>query len=221
MRSGARKKEGHFVLEMSKSYMRKILLIPIFFFATASLFAQEDGEAKVLAPIKKLIGSVRYSEKAKTPDERKALEDRALDLVGTEQMADFLLGDFAAKATPEQKAKFAGQIREYTRYKAFPLVLKYFKDIDLTYEPPVIKGDTATVQSSVVYAGSERVSFSWVLTRAGDSYVITDFLNEKGVSTMAMNKAQQVQPTLKTKGIAGLLATMDAAVNQVKKAAQR
>ncbi|HNJ32846.1 MAG TPA: ABC transporter substrate-binding protein [Leptospiraceae bacterium] len=196
------------------------IAVTIFLFAF-SIHAEEESEARVIAPIKKLIGSVRYSEKASTPAEKKTLEDRALEYIGSAQMADFLLGDFSAKATPEQKEKFASQIREYTRYKAFPLVNKYFKDIDLTYEPPVINGDKARVQSSVVYAGSERLTFSWVLTRVGDNYVITDFLDEKGTSTMQTNKDRQVQPTLKAKGIPGLLATMEGAVNQVKKAAGR
>lgn len=183
--------------------------------------AQEDAEQKVLAPIKKMIGSVRYSDKARTPAERKALEDKALDNIGTDRMADFLLGNFAAKATPEQKKRLADQIREYTRYKAFPLVIKYFKDIDLTYEPPVIEGETAKVPASVVYAGSERLSFTFVLTRVGDSYVMTDFINDKGISSMTVNRDNQVQPTLKSQGMNGLLGKMDAAVAQAKKQAGR
>jgi ABC-type transporter MlaC component len=187
----------------------------------AVLFAQEDVEQKVLSPIKKMIGSVRYSDKAKTPAERKALEDKALDNIGTDLMAQFLLGNFAAKATPEQKKRLADQIREYTRYKAFPLVIKYFKDIDLTYEPPVIQGETARVPASVVYAGSERLSFTFVLTKVADAYVMTDFINDKGISSMTVNRDNQVQPTLKSQGINGLLVKMDAAVAQAKKQAGR
>ena len=168
-----------------------------------------------------MIHSVRYSDKAKTPAERKVLEDKALDNIGTDRMADFLLGSSAAKATPEQRKRLAAQIREYTRYKAFPLVIKYFKDIDLTYEPPVIQGDTAKVPASVVYAGSERLSFTFVLTKVGESYVMTDFINDKGISSMTVNRDNQVQPTLKSQGINGLLGKMDAAVAQVKKQAGR
>lgn len=187
----------------------------------AMLFAQEDAEQKVLAPIKKMIGSVRYSDKAKTPEERKSLEDRALENIGSAQMAQFLLGPYADKVTAEQKKRFADQIREYTRYKAFPLVIKYFKDIDITYQPPIITGDTAKVLASVVYAGSERLSFTFVLTKVGDSFVMTDFLNDKGVSSMLVNRDNQVQPTLKTQGMPGLLTVMDRAVAQVKKQAGR
>jgi hypothetical protein len=43
----------------------------------------------------------------------------------------------------------------------------------------------------------------------------------QGAATMQTNKDRQVQPTLKAKGIPGLLATMEGAVNQVKKAAGR
>jgi len=201
--------------------MKKAMIAFCVFGLSLGLAAQEDTEQQVLAPIKRMIGSVRYSEKAKTAAERVSLEDRALESVGSKQMADFMLGDFAAKATPEQKEKFAKQIREYIRYKAFPLVVKYFKDIDLTYEPPVIQGDKARVQSSVVYSGSERLTFSWVLTKVGDAYVVTDFLNEKGTSSMQTNRDQQVQPTLRAKGVSGLLSVMDNAVAQVKKAAGR
>ncbi|MCE9596370.1 MAG: ABC transporter substrate-binding protein [Spirochaetia bacterium] len=200
--------------------MKKFLVFAICIFSI-SVHAQEETEQKVLAPIKRLIGNVRYSDKAKTPAERVALEDRALESIGSMQMAEFLLGDFAKRATPDQKDKFSKQLREYIRYKAFPLVHKYFKDIDLTYEPPVINGDQARVQSSVVYSGSERLTFSWILTKVGENYVITDFLNEKQASSMQVNKEAQVQPTLKTKGIPGLLSVMDSAVAQVKKAAGR
>lgn len=200
--------------------MKKLLVLAICLFSI-SIHAQEETEQKVLAPIKRLIGNVRYSDKAKTPADRIALEDRALESIGSLQMAEFLLGDSAKRATPEQKEKFAKQIREYTRYKAFPLVSKYFKDIDLTYEPPVLNGDQARVQSSVVYSGSERLTFSWVLQKVGENYVITDFLNDKGTSSMQTNKDAQVQPTLKAKGIPGLLSVMDTAVAQVKKAAGR
>lgn len=200
--------------------MKKLLVLAICLFSI-SVQAQEETEQKVLAPIKRLIGSVRYSDKSKTMADRIALEDRALESIGSMQMAEFLLGDFAERATPEQKEKFAKQIREYTRYKAFPLVHKYFKDIDLTYEPPVINGDQARVQSSVVYSGSERLTFSWILQKVGENYVITDFLNDKNNSSMQTNKEAQVQPTLKAKGVAGLLTVMDGAVAQVKKAAGR
>lgn len=200
--------------------MKKFLAITICLFAI-SVQAQEEAEQKVLAPIKRLIGNVRYSDKAKTLADRIALEDRALESIGSSQMAEFLMGDYAKTATPAQKEKFAKQIREYTRYKAFPLIHKYFKDIDLTYEPPVITGDQARVQSSVVYSGSERLTFSWVLTKVGDTYVITDFLNDKNTSSMQSNKVGQVQPTLREKGVPGLLSVMDNAVAQVKKAAGR
>lgn len=199
--------------------MKKIALCLLF--VPALLAAQEDAEQKVLSPIKKMIGFVRYSDKAKTPEERKALEDKALDNIGSEQMAEFLLGPSAAKATPEQKKRFADQIREYTRYKAFPLVIKYFKDIDLTYEPPVMQGNTARVPASVVYAGSERLSFTFVLTKVGENYVMTDFLNDKGVSSMTTNRDNQVQPALKNQGMQGLLNVMEKAVAQVKKQAGR
>ena len=187
----------------------------------AALFAQENAEQKVVAPIKKMIGFVRYSDKAKTPQERKALEDKALDNIGSDLMADYLLGSFQSRVTPEQKKRFADQLREYTRYKAFPLVIKYFKDIDLTYEPPVMDGDHARVPASVVYAGSERLSFTFVLTRVGDSYVMTDFINDKGASSMTVNRDNQVQPTLKSQGMAGLLNLMEKAVAQEKKRAGR
>ncbi|MBL8019782.1 MAG: ABC transporter substrate-binding protein [Leptospirales bacterium] len=200
--------------------MKKFLAITICLFAI-SVHAQEEAEQKVLAPIKRLIGNVRYSDKAKTLADRIALEDRALESIGSTQMAEFLMGDYAKTATPAQKEKFAKQIREYTRYKAFPLIHKYFKDIDLTYEPPVINGDQARVQSSVVYSGSERLTFSWILTKVGENYVITDFLNDKNTSSMQSNKVGQVQPTLKEKGVPGLLSVMDNAVAQVKKAAGR
>lgn len=179
-----------------------MLLLP------AALPAQDTSEAasKSLAATKKLIGFIRYEK-----------SDAAMALIGIDAMSRYLLGKTYAQAKPEDLQKFKSLLGEYVRLKAFPLALKYFKDVDLSYDQPVINGKEARIKSSLLYGGSEQIVFTWVLTEESGAYVVTDFLDMKGVSSMQTNRDKQIQPLLQKKGLVGVNAALEKLVADLKK----
>ncbi|MEQ9363014.1 MAG: ABC transporter substrate-binding protein [Leptospirales bacterium] len=168
--------------------------------STAPLAADADGKA-ALAAVKKMVGFIRY--------EKNGL---ALKQVGLVPVSEYLMGDFFAQATPAQRTRFQELLGEYVELRAFPLALKYFKDIDLTYDEPAVKGDVVHVRSSLLYAGSEQLVFTWVLAEHDGRYVVTDFLDSTNKSSMQTNRDKQIQPVLKQRGVDGLIKQMEQVV---------
>lgn len=165
----------------------------------------QEGE-KAIATVRKLIASVRLKA-----------NEKALGFVGLEQMCGYLLDKDYDKLTPEQKQKFQKLLGEYIELRAFPLAIQYIGKVDLSYDKPVFKENKVHVKSSVVYRGSERLVFTWVLTKVGENYLITDFLTIKGNSSLETSRDKQVQPVYKKQGAEGLLKTLEAAVKKLRK----
>lgn len=163
-----------------------------------------DGTA-ALTSVKKLVGFIRYEK-----------NDKALEQVGLDAISEFLMGSYYTKATPEQKSRVSDLMGEYIELQAFPLALKYFKDIDLAYDEPKEQGKDVHIRSTLLYAGSERVVFTWVLTEVGGEWVVTDFLDERGVSSMKASRDKQIQPVLKKSGVDGLIAQLEKVVAKLR-----
>lgn len=156
-----------------------------------------DADHPALSVVKRLVGQIRYNR-----------DERALEAIGLEPISRYLLGAAYAGASAEDRARFQALLGDYIRLNAFPTARQYFKDIDINYEAPVESGDITRIRSSIVYAGADRVSFTWVLTRVNGRYVITDFLDSRGQSSMASSRDRQVQPLLRSGGMPALLAKM-------------
>lgn len=180
---------------------RFLFLTILVSFASFSLHAEADG-SQALVMVKKLVGYVKFSEK------KPEFADKALENVGSADISKYLLGSYAAKATPAQDTRFQGLIRDYLKVRAFPESLRYIKDVDLSYSDPVVKGDTVSITSSLLYAGSEKLIFTWVVTKKGDQYYLTDFLDAAGTSAMLNSRDKQIIPLIKKRGIDGMLDTM-------------
>lgn len=192
----------------SHHFAYSLALVLSVLFLPAALSAQDTNEAatKSLAATKKFIGFIRYEK-----------SDQAMAFVGIDAMSRYLLGAAHAQTKPEDLQKFKSLLGDYIRLKAFPLALKYFKDVDLSYDQPVVQGKEARIKSSLMYGGSEQIVFTWVLTEENGSFVVTDFLDAKGVSSMQTNRDKQIQPLLQKKGIAGVNAALEKLVADLKK----
>jgi ABC-type transporter MlaC component len=164
-----------------------------------------DADHPALTVVKRLVGQIRYNR-----------DERALEAIGLEPISRYLLGASYASASAEERTRFQGLLGDYIRLNAFPTARSYFKDIDISYEAPVESADTTRIRSSIVYAGAERVSFTWVLTRVNGRYVITDFLDGRGQSSMASSRDRQVQPLLRSGGMSALLAKMQELKTQLE-----
>lgn len=182
----------------------KLSILFALFALIAPLSAQENEQGQIQT-IKKMTGFIRYGR-----------DDRAVASIGAEQISRYLLGSHYDHITPEQQTKFQENLKEIIKLRGFPLAMKYFKDIDISYDQPVENGDQSKVRSSILYAGSERIVFTWVLTKVGDTYLITDFLNERGESSMQKSRDQQILPLFQQRGITGVLDSMQTMIRGLR-----
>ncbi len=196
---------------MKKVLFKSIAASLILFSGTFSLSASEADGEQALVTVKKIVSLVKYSEK------KPEFADKALESVGAKEISEYLLDKHYPKATAEQDARFQKLILEYIKLRAFPTALSYIRDIDLNYDKPVVEGDFVKTTSSIVYAGSERIMFTWVVKKRPEGYFLTDFLDEKDVSAMEANRDKQIQPLIKKEGIEGMIRRMEKVVASYRK----
>nr|WP_284149172.1 toluene tolerance protein [Leptospira weilii] len=147
-----------------------------------------SDEEQIVSTVKKLIGFIRYKK-----------NDKAIVLIHVKQFSNQLLKSFGKIGDSDRK-EFEEAIGEFIVHRSFPIAYKYFDKIDINYEKPVIKGDNATLASSIIWNGSERITFSWILTKIEGAWYVTDFLNE-GKYASETNRVKSVDPSIKKNGI--------------------
>lgn len=154
-------------------------------------------DQKAISSIKKFISYVRYSDKGAD------FTAKAIDMLDLDYVCNYLIANNMSKLSPAEKAEFKALIGEYVRLNAFPTALKYFAKIDLVYSKPQEKEGLIIVPSTLLYKGSDRIKFSWVVLKS--NYKIVDLLNENAVSSMKGNRDSQILPFYQKKGIKGLI----------------
>ncbi|EMF83918.1 toluene tolerance protein Ttg2D [Leptospira weilii serovar Topaz str. LT2116] len=147
-----------------------------------------SDEEQIVSTVKKLIGFIRYKK-----------NDKAIVLIHVKQFSNQLLKS-SGKIGDSDRKEFEEAIGEFIVHRSFPIAHKYFDKIDINYEKPTIKGDNATLASSIIWSGSERITFSWILTKIEGTWYVTDFLNE-GKYASETNRVKSVDPSIKKNGI--------------------
>ncbi|MCG6192923.1 toluene tolerance protein [Leptospira sp. FAT2] len=147
-----------------------------------------SDEEQITSTVKKLIGFIRYKK-----------NDKAIAIINVKQFTNQLLKSSGKIADADRK-EFEDAIQEFIIHRSFPIAHKYFDKIDINYEKPVIKGDNATLASSIIWNGSERITFSWILMKIEGTWFVTDFLNE-GKYASETNRVKSVEPSLKKNGM--------------------
>jgi len=186
--------------------MKKLInLVPVLLLTfSISKTLAKDNDKNVTAPIYKMLV---YAKKNK--------DDKALKYIGISSMANFLLGKYQKKATAKQKKIFENLLKDNIKYQGLPKVAEYFPSVDVPLVKPVYKNAKAFVESSVIYAGSERLKFQWVLAKVKNKYVIIDILND-GKSSLEKNKTR-IHKQIEAKGMDGFLAIYKEKVEGMKK----
>ncbi|WP_016748593.1 ABC transporter substrate-binding protein [Leptospira kirschneri] len=147
-----------------------------------------SDEEQIVSTVKKLIGFIRYKK-----------NDKAIALIHVKQFSNQLLKS-SSKISDSDRKEFEEAISEFIIHRSFPIAHKYFDKIDINYEKPVLKGDNATLASSIIWNGSERITFSWILTKIEGNWYVTDFLNE-GKYASETNRVKSIDPSIKKNGI--------------------
>ncbi|EMO89413.1 toluene tolerance protein Ttg2D [Leptospira noguchii] len=147
-----------------------------------------SDEEQIVSAVKKLIGFIRYKK-----------NDKAIVLIHVKQFSNQLLKS-SGKIGDSDRKEFEEAISEFIIHRSFPIAHKYFDKIDINYEKPVLKGDNATLASSIIWNGSERITFSWILMKIEGNWYVTDFLNE-GRYASETNRVKSIDPSIKKNGI--------------------
>lgn len=169
--------------------------------AKSELNDEEAGRRATLV-VRKMLASVRLKK-----------FDRALQYVGLDEMGAYLLADNYQKLTAAQKTKLSTLLGEYIKKRGFPLAVKYLGSVGLSYDKPTFEQGHVHIRSSVVYSGSERLVFTWVLARRDSGeYVVVDFRDAKGDSSMTKSRDKQILPVYKQRGADGLLKTLEGVI---------
>nr|WP_232371549.1 ABC transporter substrate-binding protein [Leptospira ainazelensis] len=147
-----------------------------------------SDEEQISSTVKKLIGFIRYKK-----------NEKAIAIIHVKQFSNQLLKSSGKIADADRK-EFEEAISDFIVHRSFPIAHKYFDKIDINYEKPAIKGDNATLASSIIWNGSERITFSWILSKIDGTWYVTDFLNE-GKYASETNRTKSVDPSIKKNGI--------------------
>ncbi|MDX1960523.1 MAG: ABC transporter substrate-binding protein [Leptospiraceae bacterium] len=177
----------------------KLTLIILQFFFTLSLFAQ--GTKDPTETVKKMVGFIRYAK-----------NEKALSFIDTATFSKNLLKKDYDSLKPEDKEGLESAVKEFITKKAFPKAAEYFTKIDLNYEKSKINGKEARVPSSLLYRGSEKIQFSWVLTEKDGKYLVTDFYNDGKLASET--NGSKIKPIFDKDGIAKVIEAMKAAANK-------
>jgi ABC-type transporter MlaC component len=178
-----------------------IILAFCFLFTFTSISA-EDKSAGAISQVKKMISFIRFKK-----------NDKAIEFIDTATFSKNLLGSHYDAASEEDRKEFESAIKEYIQKKSFPIAVKYFDKIDINYEKPVARGAGLEIPSSILYKGSERITFSWVMSEKGGKYLISDFINEGKLSSDTYRK-DTIEPKIQKSGIKELISAIRKASNQ-------
>lgn len=192
--------------------MRKM---PIFLVLLATIglpaAAVARGDKAVERPVRTLIAAVRYNKDA-----------LALRFLAGPPQGAYLLGKAWEKATPKQRAEFVKLFHGLFAAIAFPKIRANFKYLStILYQPPKVKGDDATLDSTLVILNplkKEELKVRYALTRVHGTWKVLDVtvLGTGGQSMLASIRDQQVKPILAKGGIPHLLDLMRKRLAQVR-----
>lgn len=173
--------------------MLRLLILALFLFSGFSVYGQAS-EANAVSTVKKLVLLIRYKQ-----------NDKALALIDTKTFSKNLLINNWDSISTEDQVEFENAMKGYLKNKSFPQALEYFDKIDINYEKPVAMGKQIKVGSSILYKGSENVTFAWVLNESGGKLLISDFILKSGKLASEVNREKQIQPAFEKKGIKELI----------------
>ena len=158
-------------------------------------------EKKAITTVRKFISFVRYS---KNSDK---FSNKAVEQIDLDYVCNYLINNKLSAHSKDEQNKFKQLIAEHVKLKAFPIALKYFEKIDLVYEKPSTQSDKIIIPSTLVYKGSDKMKFSWVINKK--NFMIIDILNENKTSSMQGSRDRQILPFYTKQGMKGLLQKLE------------
>ena len=163
--------------------------------------------------VKTVVQSVRYSKDA-----------LALKHFSSEQQGRFLLGEDWDKGTEAQRKEFTKLFNSLFAKVAFPKVREHFKNLaSITYEDPVVEGNTAKVGSTIVIEHplkKQEMKLQYSLAKEKSGWKVVD-VSVLGDSMLTGIREEQIKPIMKQGGWEHLLELMRKKDEELTKAAKK
>ena len=169
-------------------YQKLLSIFLLFSFLPASTLLA--NEATLIPTVKKLVGYIRFKK-----------NDQAIALIDTKTFSKNLLGNHWDKIENKEQIEFEEAMKDYIKNRSFPNALQYFDKIDINYEKAKVKGSEAELPASILYKGSEKITFSWIFTEKDGKFLVSDFLDSEGRLATTLYGEKQIRPTYEKKGM--------------------
>ncbi len=169
--------------------MKKILVITVLF-----SFGTIWANSAALPTVKKLVGFIRFKK-----------NEQALALIDTKTFSKNLLKSNWEKLSAEEQNDFEDAMKNYIKNKSFPQALQYFDKIDINYGTPKAKASSTELPGSILYKGSDKITFSWVFAESDGKLKVTDFIDARGKLATEHFGSTKIIPAYEKKGIKELI----------------
>ncbi len=145
-------------------------------------FVPISANEQITSSVKKLVGLIRFKK-----------SDQAIAMIDTKTFSQSLLKSHWDNIDKEDQIEFEEAMKNFIKKKSFPIALEYFDKIDINYGKPKMNGKLGEQPASILYKGSDKISFSWILNQVNGKYLISDFSTE-GKSASETNRIKQFEP---------------------------
>jgi ABC-type transporter MlaC component len=168
--------------------LKKIFIVYCIFFV--GILSADSS----LPTVKKLVGLIRFKK-----------NEQAIELIDVKTFSKNLFKQHWEKLDPKDQDEFIEAMSIYIKNKPFVTAREYFDKIDINYAKPKTKGKSIEIPSSIIYKGSDKINFSWVLSEESGKMKIVDFIDPKGSLASEQFGTTQIIPNYEKKGIKELI----------------
>ena len=159
--------------------------------------------------IKVVINAIRYNK-----------DDLAAKYISFPEMAQRSLGDRWPALAPKDKQELVSGIETIVRKVSFPKGRDMFSHLDaMLYDAPVIKGNEATLKTTVVIHRDykkQEIVITFVLVKSAKTWQIADTILY-GESTLEGVYLDQIEPLMDEGGIQAVMQALRSKVAELKK----
>lgn len=186
---------------------KHFLLLALLQTSLLTVQGQSKASSEIVTPVKKLVVQVRTSKDA-----------QALKQLDMGSISKYLLGDYYAKATPQQLSEFVSLFEVIFSKIAFPRVRENLKDLaSITYDAPQVNGSEATIGSMVFIDNplkKQEMKLKYTIVKTPRGWKVKD-VAVLGDSMLTGIRDDQMRPLLVAGGIEHLLQEMRKTKNEL------
>jgi len=141
--------------------------------------------------------------------------DRAITFFDVNLVSQKTLGKHWDKQSPQDQNAFVSRLSELFKYVAFPGSSKFFRDLEIQYQPGPLEGTSSNVVVSVQHPDEGEIKLDFIMDSQTGRWRVIDVILD-GVS-MRNNLRTQFRQVLKKKDFKALMRTMEKRIEKAKR----